>query len=181
MRPINGTIHVPRLFAWSRQLCAGDQVLRAIGNSGGSDDFFNGNMGTGGLLTANCDMKRTNQITKSALVAGIMIMLLASCGAQDANSNASQPHFAGQAPGEKQALLHQMKGTVSVMDKQKMTLTVKLAEGNRTFKLTAKTKFTRNAAPAAMTDVAAGQPVQVVVKAVFGQPDEIVSVDIKSQ
>ena len=119
------------------------------------------------------------------LIAGTMMAV--SCGGQNAGSNAAQPHFVGQphfdgqAPGEKQTILHQIKGTVTAMHKQKMTLTVKLEEGNRTFKLTSKTKFTRNAAPAAMTDVSPGQPVQVVIKSVFGQPDEIVSVDIKSQ
>ena len=115
------------------------------------------------------------------IVAGAIFTLSALCDGQDAGSNGFQPHFDGQAPGERQAILHQMDGTASAMDKQGMTLTVKSAEGEKAFKVTSKTKFTRNAASVAMTDVAVGQPVRVVVKSVYGQPDEIVSVDIKSK
>ena len=116
-----------------------------------------------------------------ALIAGTMITLAASCRGQDAGSNAFKPHFAGQAPGEKQAILHQMEGAVSAVDTKGMTLTVKLAEGDRMFKITSETKFTRNGAPASMKDVAVSKPVRVVVKSVYGQPDKMVSVDIQSQ
>jgi hypothetical protein len=120
-----------------------------------------------------------NKLGMWALIAGTMMAV--SCGGQNARTNGFQPHFAGQAPGEKQAILRQMAGAVSAMDAKGMTLTVKLAEGDRTFKVTSKTKFTRNTAPAAITDVAVGQPVKVVVKMVYGQPNETVSVDINSQ
>ena len=121
-----------------------------------------------------------NRIGMWVLIAGTLITVAASCAGQDAGSNRSQPHFSGQAPGEKQAILRQIEGTVTGMDSQGMTLTVKSAEGERKFKMTSKTKFTRNAAPASMNDVTVGKPVQVVIKMVYGQPDEIATVDIKS-
>jgi len=121
-----------------------------------------------------------NKIGGWALIVGTMITLAASCVGQDAGSNSSQPHFPGQAPGEKQAILRQIKGTVSAIDSKGMTLTIKSAEGEHKFKVTSKTKFTQNAAPASMSDVAVGKPVEVVVKMVYGQPDEISKVDIKS-
>lgn len=125
-----------------------------------------------------------NQICKQmgmwALIAGTMSTLAVSCGGQDAGSNGSQPHFAGQAPGEKQAILRRIEGTVSAIDAKGMTLTIKSAAETNTFKLTSKAKFKRNAAPASMSDITVGKPVQVVVKKVYGQPDEIVTVDLKS-
>lgn len=125
-----------------------------------------------------------NQICKQigiwTLIAGTLGTLAVSCAGQAAGTNSSQPHFAGQAPGEKQAILRRIEGTVSAMDSKGMTLTVKLAEGSRTFKVSSKTKFTRNAVPASMKDIAVGKPVEVVVKKVYGQPDEIATVDIKS-
>jgi len=121
-----------------------------------------------------------NQVGICSLIAGTMSTLAVSCAGQVAGTNGSQPHFNGQAPGEKQAILRRMEGSVSAADAKKMTLTVKVAEGDRTFTVTSKSKFTRNATPAAMGDVAVGQPVEVVVKMVYGQPDEIVTVNIKS-
>jgi len=121
-----------------------------------------------------------NKIGGWVLTVGTMIILAASCVGQDAGTNGSHPHFPGQGPGEKQAILRQIKGTVSAFDSKGMTLTVKSAEGERTFKVTSKTKFTRNSAPASMNEVAVGKPVEVVVKMVYGQPDEISKVDIKS-
>ncbi|HEX4644422.1 MAG TPA: hypothetical protein VH598_02325, partial [Verrucomicrobiae bacterium] len=61
-----------------------------------------------------------------------------------------------------------------------MSLTIKSSEGEHGFKITSKTKFTRNAAPASINDVAVGKPVEVVVKMVYGQPDELAKVDLKS-
>jgi hypothetical protein len=122
-----------------------------------------------------------HKIATWALIAGTIVTLAASCSAQDAGTNGSQPHFPGQAPGEKQAILRQIEGTVSAIDSQRMTLTIKSAEGEHTFKLTSKTKFTQNTEPAAMKDVVAGQRVVVVVKMVYGQPDEIAKVDIKTK
>lgn len=116
-----------------------------------------------------------------SFIAGIMLTLAASCGGQAPGSNGSQPHFQGQAPGEKQTILHQIEGAVSAIDSKRMTLTIKSAEEQRAFKVTSKTKFTRNTAPASMTDIAVGKRVKVVVKMVYGQPDEIATVDIQSQ
>jgi len=123
----------------------------------------------------------SNGIALSIALCGFVISLVASGGGQDAGTNGSQPHFPGQAPGEKQAILRQIEGTVSAIDSNAMTLTIKSAEEEGTFKVTSKTKFTRKAAPASMKDVSVGKPVEGVVKMVYGQPDEVVKVDIKSQ
>lgn len=112
-------------------------------------------------------------------IAGIILTLAASCGGQAPGSNGSQPHFQGQAPGEKQTILRQMEGTVSAIDSKRMTLTIKSGDEERTSKVTSKTKFTRNRAPASMNDITVGKPVKVVIKMVYGQPDEIATVDIQ--
>ena len=111
---------------------------------------------------------------------GILISPTVSCRAQNVGSNSSQPHFPGQAPGERQAILRQIKGTVTAIDAKRMTLTIKSAEGERALKITSKTKFNRNEAPASMKDVAVSNSVEVVVKMVYGQPDELAKVDIKA-
>ena len=123
-------------------------------------------------------MKRTNKIAKSALVAAVSITLSVSCGAQDAGSNRFQPHFSGQAPGEAQAILRKFKGSVSAIDPKAMTLTIKLAEGDRVFKVTSKTKFSCGDKPALLKDVGVGKTVEVAIKMVHGQADEPVSVNI---
>jgi len=115
-----------------------------------------------------------------AITAGIMITLATACGGKDTVTNASPPHFQGEAPGEKQTILHQVEGTVSAVDPKGMTLTIKSTEGERTFKVTSKTKFTRNRAHTSLNDVTVGKPVRVVVKTVYGQPDEVATVDIKT-
>ncbi|PWU09925.1 MAG: hypothetical protein C5B50_26370 [Verrucomicrobia bacterium] len=115
------------------------------------------------------------------LIPGISIAIMACCDAQNAATSNSQPHFAGQAPGEKQAILRQIKGTVGAIDSKRKTLTIKSGERERTFKVTSKSKFTRNGAPASMKDVVAGQPVEVIVKSVYGQPDELAEVNMKSK
>lgn len=116
----------------------------------------------------------------SIALGGFVILLAVSCRGQAAGTNSSQPHFPGQAPGERQAILRQIKGTVSAIDSKKMTVTIKSAGEERAFKITSKTKFTRNAAPASIGDVSVGKPVEVVVKMVYGQPDELSTVDLKS-
>jgi hypothetical protein len=124
-------------------------------------------------------MKQTHKIAKSALVAGVAITLSVSCGAQDAGSNRSQPpHFSGQAPGEAQAILRKIKGSVSAVDPKAMTLTVKLAEGDRVFKVTAKTKLSSGDKPALLKGVGVGKTVEAVIKMVHGHADEVVSVNI---
>src|ERR1017187_7586262 len=107
-------------------------------------------------------MKQTHKIAKSALVAGVTITLSVSCGAQDAGSNRSQPHFSGQAPGEAQAIFRKIKGSVSAVDLKAMTLTIKLAEGDRVFKVTAKTKLSCGEKPALFKDVGVGKTVEAV-------------------
>lgn len=118
-----------------------------------------------------------NKIEVRSFIAGIMLTLAASCGGQDAGG--SRPHFHGQAPGEKQTILRQIEGTVSAVDSKQMTLTIKSGKEERTLKVTSKTKFTRNAAPASMNDITVGKPVKVVIKMVYGQPDEIATVEIQ--
>jgi hypothetical protein len=112
-----------------------------------------------------------------AVIAGVMLTLAASCGGQD--TGGSRPHFQGQAPGEKQTILRQIEGTVSAIDLKRMTLTVKSGEAERAFKVSSKTQFTRNATPASMNEMAVGKRVKVVVKMVYGQADELASVDVQ--
>jgi hypothetical protein len=119
-----------------------------------------------------------HKIAKSALVAVVAITLSASCGAQDTGSNRLQPHFSGQAPGEAQAILRKVKGSVSAVDPKAMTLTIKLAEGDRVFKVAAKTKFSSGDKPALLRDIGVGKTVEAVIKMVHGQADEAVSVKI---
>lgn len=107
-----------------------------------------------------------------------LFLLTVSCRAQDVGSNSSQPHFSGQAPGERQAILRRVKGTVTAIDSKRMTMTIKSAEGERAIKITSKTKFNRNGVPASMKDVAVGNSLEAVVKMVYGQPDELAKVDI---
>ena len=59
-----------------------------------------------------------------------------------------------------------------------MTLTLKLAEGDRVFKVAAKTKFSCGEKPALLKDVGVGKTMEAVIKMVHGQADEVVSVNI---
>jgi hypothetical protein len=115
------------------------------------------------------------------LAAAVAITLSASGAAQDAGTNHSQPHFSGQAPGEAQAILRKYAGSISAVDPKAMTLNIKSTEGCRAFKVTAKTKFSRGDKPALFQDVSVGKNVEAVIKMVHGQPDEIITVNIKDK
>jgi len=101
--------------------------------------------------------------------------------AQAAGSNRSQPHFSGQAPGEAQTILHQLKGSISAVDAKAMTLTIKSGDGAPLiFKITAKTKFSRSGKPAAFKDADVGSTVEVVVNS-RAQSDEAITVNIMAE
>ncbi|MDB6064628.1 MAG: hypothetical protein JWR26_836 [Pedosphaera sp.] len=120
----------------------------------------------------------------AALFAGAMVAQLASCSAQGADTNDtnnSQPHFPGQAPGEAQKVLRRFEGSVTAVDSKAMTLTIKSKDGDHKFKVSSKTKFSRGDKPASLSDAAVGQPVEVVVKSGRGQPDEVITVNIKDK
>lgn len=119
-------------------------------------------------------------IVLAVLIAGVMVTLSVSCFGDDSGANNSQPHFQGEAPGASQTIIRKFEGVVSAMDTNSMTLTIKLAEGDRVFKVTPKTKFNRNAQPASMKDIAVGETVEAAVN-VHGQRDEIIAVNIKSK
>ncbi len=124
-------------------------------------------------------MKQTHKIARSALIAGVItITLSVSCVAQDAGTNRYRPHFSGQAPGEAQAILRQLKGSVSAVDSKGMTLTINLAEGDRVVKVTAKTKLSCGGKTALLQDVGVGQTVEAVIQMIYGHVDEAVSVNI---
>jgi hypothetical protein len=82
------------------------------------------------------------KMARAALVTEAIVALSASCSGQDADSNSSQPHFAGQAPSEVQTILPRLDGSLTAVDSKAMTLTINLPKGPRTFKVTPKTKFT---------------------------------------
>ena len=130
---------------------------------------------SGVVIYEYASMFNKNEIR--AVITGIMLTLGAACGAQD--TGGSRPHFQGQAPGEKQTILRQIEGTVSAIDSKRMSLTIKSGEEERAFKVTSKTQFTRNATLASMKEIAVGKRVKVVVKMVYGQPDELASVDVQ--
>jgi hypothetical protein len=123
------------------------------------------------------------KIAMSALIAGTMITLPGLCSGQDNNgSNQPQPpHFPGQAPGEKQAVLRMINGSVSAVDLKTMTLTIKTAEGDRAFIVTSRTKITRDNKAASLSDAIVGKPAEVVIKLGRGQPDEVVTVNLKTE
>lgn len=123
-------------------------------------------------------MKRTFRIAKPSLVAGVILALSVVCGAQDAGSNRAQPHFSGQVPGEAQTLLRKFVGSVRAVDRKGMTLTIKSAERDYSFKLTSKTKFTSSGKSASLKDVGVSKTVEVVVN-VRAQPNEAITVNIK--
>jgi len=124
-------------------------------------------------------MRNMNKIRKSALVAGMMTMLLTSCGAQDAGSNRFQPHFSGQAPGEAQTILRMFKGTVTAVDLKAKTLTIKADKEDHSFKVTSKTKFKSGDKPASFKDIGVGKTVEVIVN-IRAQSDEAITVNIKN-
>jgi hypothetical protein len=121
------------------------------------------------------------QIIKIHLLAGLLVTLPAVCGAQGASSNRFQPHFSGQAPGEAQAIYRKFTGPVSAVDPKAMTLTIKSANKDRAYKLTARTQFSRGDKPASLKGVGVGNTVEVIIKMVHGQPDEVISVNIKDE
>lgn len=107
-------------------------------------------------------------------------MLLTSCSAQGAGTNHSQPHFSGQAPGEAQSILRMFKGPVTAVDSKKMTLTIKADDGDHTFKVTPKTKYTHGDKSASLKDAAVGKTVEVVVN-LRAQSDTAITVNIKDK
>jgi hypothetical protein len=119
------------------------------------------------------------KIAMPTFIAGAMMTLPALHGGQDSGGS-SQPHFPGEAPGEAQSILQRLEGPISAVDPKAMTLTVKLAEGPRTFKVTSKTKFTRGGAPASLSAAVVGTMVEIIIKMEHGQ-SEAVSVDIKAR
>lgn len=133
-----------------------------------------------GLLAKMCDMEWMKLITKSALVAGVMTMLVTSCAAQDTGSNHFRPHFSGQTPGEAQAILRMFKGPVTAVNPKAKTLTIKSAGEDHSFKVTSKTKFKDEDKPAAFKDVGVGKTVEVVVN-MRARPDEAITVNIKGK
>jgi hypothetical protein len=111
------------------------------------------------------------------LSVGAVIALSWSSCAQDAATN-SQPHFPGQAPGELQQVFRQLEGRVSAVDSKAMTL--ELAGEPDIFKITAKTQITRDNKPASLGDIAVNQTVKVAVRMMHAQPNELASVNIKT-
>jgi len=111
------------------------------------------------------------------LLVGVMIVLSWSGCAQDVATN-SQPHFPGQAPGELQQVFRQLEGRVGAVDAKAMTL--ELAGQPGIFKITAKTQITRDHKPASLADIAVNQTVKIVVRMMHAQPNELASVNIKT-
>ena len=122
--------------------------------------------------------QRTHKLTMSVLIAAVSVTLSVSCGAQNAGRDRGQPHFSGQPPGTAQATFRQIKGPVRAVDPKAMTLTLKLADGDRVVKVTAKTQLSRGDKPALLKDVGVGKSVEAVIKMVHGLADEVVSVKI---
>ncbi len=89
-------------------------------------------------------------------------------------------HFQGQAPGEAQAIMHRYEGPISSVDLKEKSLTLKTGEAQLTFKVTAKTKITRGTAAGSFDDLAVGKAVELTVKHINAQGDEVTSIDIKS-
>ena len=100
--------------------------------------------------------------------------------AQAARSNRLASHFSGQVPGEPQTILRQFKGYVSAVDPKAMTLSVKSAEGDHVFTVSAKTKYSRGGKPALFKDVGVGKAVEVVVN-MRAQSDEAITVNIMAE
>lgn len=115
------------------------------------------------------------------ILAGAMLNLSVSCPGQDAGTNHSQPHFAGQAPGESQEILRRIEGPITAVDSKAMTVTIKSTEGLRALKITPKTKITREGKPASMSDAAVGKTVEAVVKNGHAQPHEAITLNIKDK
>ena len=113
---------------------------------------------------------------RSLLVGTVIALSWSSC-AQDAATN-SPPHFPGQSPGELQQIFRQLEGRVSAVDAKAMTL--ELAGEPGIFKITAKTQITRDNKPASLGDIAVNQTVKIVVRMMHAQPNELASVNIKT-
>lgn len=126
-------------------------------------------------------MKIRHNAATPVVIAMAIIAPASFCVGQDSSDHPSKPHFAGQTPGEVQEILQLVKGSISGVDANGLTLTIKPAEEPRTFKVTIKTKITRHdGSVASLSDAAVGKRAVVTIKTVHGQPDEVVAVRIEA-
>jgi hypothetical protein len=114
-------------------------------------------------------------VVMAALIIMAIVMLPTLCGAED-----SQPHFSGQAPGEKQEILRQIRGSIIAVDANTMMLTIKTADETLTVKVIPKTKFTHGDKSITLKDVTVGKTVEADIN-IHSQPNEVLTVKIKDQ
>jgi hypothetical protein len=127
-------------------------------------------------------MNMTHRIAAPGLIAATMLALTASGFGQASTNNQSRPHFAGQAPGKAQEILRKFEGPVSAVDTNAMTLTIKLAEKPRLFKVTSKTRFIHSDnTRGAFNDASVGQKVEIITTMVHGEFDEVIAVNLKAE
>lgn len=125
----------------------------------------------------------THRMTISSFLAlGLAMSPAIAYAGPDSGQNVRPPHYAGQSPGEAQEIFRKFDGVVTEVDTNKTTLTIKSENGLHAFKLTPKTKFTRNGkVPASAMDAVSGKTVDIVVVMKYGHPDEVVAVNIQSK
>ena len=117
-----------------------------------------------------------------ASVAIGLASLTAACSGQESNHAPAQPHFTGQAPGKRQVIFQRFSGSISGLDTNTMTLEIDSGKETRRFNLTSKIKVTHdNGKPASLGDIEVGKTATVIIARVYGQPDEVVGVNIQAK
>ncbi len=124
-------------------------------------------------------MNRLVSTTQSLLRLGAPLLGISLAFGVEPTKPDEPPHFAGQAPGEAQALMHRVAGTVAAVDAKQMSLTVKTEEGDQTVHLTDKTRITGSDKPAKFQDITVGKKVEIIVKHVNAEGDVVTEVNFR--
>src|SRR5581483_549198 len=118
-------------------------------------------------------MKRLFSTTLPILFWEAPVFCLASAfGGEPPPPTDPASHFAGQKPGEAQAIMLRFEGTVTAVDAKHNSLTVKTADGEKTFQVTDKTTITGSDKPAKLQDLRIGMKAEIIVKHVNARGDE---------
>ena len=126
-------------------------------------------------------MKKIRTDAMLAFIAIGLASFTAACSGQESNHAPVQPHFTGQAPGERQVIFQKITGSIGDVDTNTMTLKIGSGKETRRFKITSKTKFTHDdGQPASFGDIKAGKTATVIIARVYGQPDEVVTVNLQA-
>jgi hypothetical protein len=115
------------------------------------------------------------------LLFAVLAGLACLCYSQESKRNSLPPHFPGQAPGSAQKIQRKFEGSLVGVDTNHLVVAINMEGKTNSFSFTAKTKFTRHTdLPATLRDAVMGETVEVVTEKVYDKPEEIITMNFKT-